>query len=147
MTRRWRSSKLAWERWRCCGKIVSRGGFSRLGALHKILNRRGRGGREQRLRRPRRRQHLKPRRALREREGRKENPKDAKGTRRTQRRAGWCKPSLQRTVHCVTHHVRVTLHGLCIALMAWLGFSGMAFGQAVIPEWCRPLPRPEYKSL
>jgi hypothetical protein len=23
----------------------------------------------------------------------------------------------------------------------------MAFGQAAIPEWCRPLPRPEYKSL
>src|SRR5207302_1375673 len=56
-------------------------------------------------------------------------------------------PSLQRTVHCVTHHVRVTLHGLSIAVVAWLGFSGTAFGQAAIPEWCRPLPRPEYKSL
>jgi len=56
-------------------------------------------------------------------------------------------PSFQRTVHCVTHHVRVTLHELSIALVAWLGFSGMAFGQAAIPEWCRPLPRPEYKSL
>src|SRR5438477_10263996 len=56
-------------------------------------------------------------------------------------------PSLQRTVHCVTHHVRVTLHGLSIAVVAWLGFSGTTFGQAAIPEWCRPLPRPEYNSL
>src|SRR5437868_11789718 len=56
-------------------------------------------------------------------------------------------PSLQRTVHCVTHHVRVTLRGLSIAVVAWLGFSGRAFGQAAIPDWCRPLPRPEYKSL
>jgi glyoxylase-like metal-dependent hydrolase (beta-lactamase superfamily II) len=31
--------------------------------------------------------------------------------------------------------------------VAWLGFSGTAFGQAAVPEWCRPLPRPEYKSL
>jgi glyoxylase-like metal-dependent hydrolase (beta-lactamase superfamily II) len=31
--------------------------------------------------------------------------------------------------------------------MARLAFSATALGQAATPEWCRPLPRPEYKSL
>lgn len=43
---------------------------------------------------------------------------------------------------------RLLLPKLLVVLVAWLVCSpSTLFGQAAVPEWCRPLPRPEYKSL
>jgi glyoxylase-like metal-dependent hydrolase (beta-lactamase superfamily II) len=48
----------------------------------------------------------------------------------------------------VTHRKRFPLPKLFIVLIAWLASSpSTLLGQAAVPEWCRPLPRPEYKSL
>ena len=37
---------------------------------------------------------------------------------------------------------RANLIAICVALAA-----GVSFAQSSIPDWCRALPRPEYKSL
>jgi len=48
----------------------------------------------------------------------------------------------------VTHRKRFPLPKLFIVLIAGLASSSSTLlGQAAVPEWCRPLPRPEYKSL
>ena len=48
----------------------------------------------------------------------------------------------------MTHRKSFPLAKLFIVVIAWLPFApSTLFGQAAIPEWCRPLPRPEYKSL
>ena len=48
----------------------------------------------------------------------------------------------------MTHRKRFPLPKLFIVLIAWLASSpSTLLGQAAVPEWCRPLPRPEYKSL
>ncbi len=48
----------------------------------------------------------------------------------------------------MTHRKRFSFSKLINVLIACLGcsWSGVC-GQAAVPEWCRPLPRPEYKSL
>src|SRR6266853_692045 len=39
------------------------------------------------------------------------------------------------------------LCALCVSASCALSFSSVCFAQAEKPEWCRNLPRPEYKSL
>jgi glyoxylase-like metal-dependent hydrolase (beta-lactamase superfamily II) len=43
-------------------------------------------------------------------------------------------------------HFVLDLCALCVSV-ACLGFSSVCFAQTENPEWCRNLPRPEYKSL
>ena len=41
----------------------------------------------------------------------------------------------------------LNLYVLCAAASSALSFSSVCFGQTGKPEWCKNLPRPEYKSL